>query len=66
MELPGRHWTDKALHEMGVRDWRIFREDFEIQARASAQGGKPPDPMRNDWRECGLLPDFVLEAVARF
>jgi ATP-dependent RNA helicase DDX23/PRP28 len=22
------HWTDKPVHEMGARDWRIFREDF--------------------------------------
>ena len=48
---------------MGVRDWRIFREDFEIQARASAQGGPAADPLRNSWTEAGLLPAYVLEAV---
>lgn len=28
-----RHWTEKPLHEMKERDWRIFREDFSISAR---------------------------------
>ena len=27
-----RHWTEKNLHEMRGRDWRIFREDFSIVA----------------------------------
>lgn len=27
----GKHWRDKALHEMTERDWRIFREDYDIQ-----------------------------------
>jgi len=30
-----RHWSDKALHEMKDRDWRIFREDFSIAARGT-------------------------------
>ncbi|GKA88673.1 DEAD-box ATP-dependent RNA helicase 21-like protein [Tanacetum coccineum] len=25
-----RHWSDKKLEEMTERDWRIFREDFNI------------------------------------
>lgn len=28
-----RHWSEKAIHEMKDRDWRIFREDFSIAAR---------------------------------
>lgn len=28
-----RHWTEKELHEMKDRDWRIFREDFSIATR---------------------------------
>lgn len=28
-----RHWTEKPLHEMKDRDWRIFREDFSIACR---------------------------------
>ena len=25
-----RHWTEKKREEMTERDWRIFREDFNI------------------------------------
>jgi hypothetical protein len=25
-----KHWTEKALEDMAERDWRIFREDFNI------------------------------------
>lgn len=30
-----RHWSEKPLHEMKDRDWRIFREDFSIAARGT-------------------------------
>ena len=30
-----RHWSEKAIHEMKDRDWRIFREDFSIAARGT-------------------------------
>ena len=30
-----RHWSEKPLHEMKDRDWRIFREDFSIAARGA-------------------------------
>merc|ERR1740121_3276574 len=51
------HWTDKPVNEMTVRDWRIFREDFQIFIR----GGRVPVPMRI-WAE-GPLPWELLEAV---
>jgi len=51
------HWTDKPLHEMTTRDWRIFREDFQIYIR----GGRVPNPMRI-WAEGGL-PWELLEAI---
>ena len=35
--------SEKALKDMTIRDWRIFREDFQISTR----GGKCPNPMRN-------------------
>ena len=57
MSLPGRHWSEKKLAEMTTRDWRIFREDFQITTR----GGKCPNPMRN-WAESNL-PDEILEAI---
>ncbi|KAF7086187.1 hypothetical protein CFC21_089514 [Triticum aestivum] len=44
-----RHWTDKAAEEMTERDWRIFREDFNI----SYKGSRLPRPMR-DWKESKL------------
>lgn len=28
-----RHWKDKPLDQMTERDWRIFREDFNIAVR---------------------------------
>ncbi|PRQ24713.1 putative RNA helicase [Rosa chinensis] len=43
-----RHWTDKKLEEMTERDWRIFREDFNI----SYKGSRIPRPMRS-WVEYG-------------
>ena len=44
-----RHWTEKSLPEMAYRDWRIFREDYNI----STKGGRIPFPMRF-WGEAGL------------
>ena len=57
MALPGQHWSEKTLQQMTVRDWRIFREDFQISTR----GGKCPNPMRN-WDESGL-PDEIMQAI---
>lgn len=51
------HWTDKAVLAMTPRDWRIFREDFQIFIR----GGRVPNPMRI-WAE-GTLPWELLEAI---
>jgi len=44
-----RHWSDKSLEEMADRDWRIFKEDFNITTR----GGNIPHPLRS-WEEAGL------------
>jgi len=51
------HWTDKPVSEMTTRDWRIFREDFQIYIR----GGRVPNPMRI-WAE-GPLAWELLEAI---
>ncbi|CAE7206473.1 DDX23 [Symbiodinium sp. CCMP2592] len=53
------HWTEKPVAEMTTRDWRIFREDFQIFIR----GGRVPVPMRV-WSE-GPLPWELLEAVTK-
>ncbi|KAI3867198.1 hypothetical protein MKX03_029245 [Papaver bracteatum] len=55
-----RHWSDKKLEDMTERDWRIFREDFNI----SYKGSKVPNPMRN-WRESKMLSTELLKAVER-
>ncbi|KAF5726618.1 DEAD-box ATP-dependent RNA helicase 21 [Tripterygium wilfordii] len=54
-----RHWTEKTLDEMTERDWRIFREDFNI----SYKGSKIPPPMRS-WDESRLSTE-LLKGVER-
>lgn len=44
-------WREKRLEEMSERDWRIFREDFNI----STKGGNVAKPIRH-WNECDFLP----------
>nr|XP_054767519.1 probable ATP-dependent RNA helicase DDX23 [Lytechinus pictus] len=52
-----RHWKQKKLTEMKDRDWRIFREDFNI----STKGGHIPSPIRF-WDEYGL-PKHILDII---
>ena len=52
--LRGAHWSKKALEEMTERDWRIFREDFDIRVK----GGKAPLPLRS-WEEGNLSPSII-------
>ena len=52
-----RHWSEKRLEHMRERDWRIFKEDFNI----STKGGGVPNPMRS-WKE-SQLPKKLLEVV---
>jgi len=54
-----KHWSEKKLEHMRERDWRIFKEDFNI----STKGGAIPNPMRN-WQE-SKLPSRLLEIVAQ-
>ncbi|CAJ0578326.1 unnamed protein product, partial [Mesorhabditis spiculigera] len=54
-----RHWKDKPLDEMTDRDWRIFREDFNI----TIKGGKVPKPLRR-WDEAGI-PDEIYKAILK-
>jgi ATP-dependent RNA helicase DDX23/PRP28 len=53
------HWSQKKLEDMRERDWRIFKEDFNI----STKGGSIPNPMRS-WSESGL-PKSLLDIVAQ-
>lgn len=52
-----KHWSEKKLDQMRERDWRIFKEDFNIATR----GGSIPNPMRS-WSESGL-PQRLLQIV---
>ena len=54
-----RHWSEKSLSEMEERDWRIFKEDFEINTR----GHRIPHPLRS-WKESPLAP-VILHALAK-
>lgn len=53
-----KHWSQKPLSQMRERDWRIFKEDFNI----STKGGQIPNPMRS-WEE-SKLPKRLLDLVA--
>uniref|UniRef100_A0A1B0DD27 Probable ATP-dependent RNA helicase DDX23 n=2 Tax=Phlebotomus papatasi TaxID=29031 RepID=A0A1B0DD27_PHLPP len=54
-----RHWSEKEHDEMTERDWRIFREDYNI----TIKGGKIPNPFRN-WKESGF-PKEILDIVEK-
>lgn len=55
-----RHWTQKALSEMTERDWRIFREDFNI----TIKGGRIPPPVRS-WDEIKELPKSIQDIISK-
>ena len=52
-----RHWSEKPRDEMVDRDWRIFREDYNI----TTKGGRIPPPIRY-WKEVGL-PTQVSDVI---
>ncbi|KAG0003012.1 DEAD (Asp-Glu-Ala-Asp) box polypeptide 23 [Entomortierella chlamydospora] len=52
-----RHWSDKPLDQMRDRDWRIFKEDFNI----ACKGGSIPNPIRR-WSESNIDPK-ILEVI---
>ncbi|PWY93462.1 dead box ATP-dependent rna helicase [Aspergillus sclerotioniger CBS 115572] len=54
-----KHWSEKKLEHMRERDWRIFKEDFNI----ATKGGSVPNPMRS-WDESGL-PKRLMELIGR-
>ncbi|KAJ3330431.1 DEAD (Asp-Glu-Ala-Asp) box polypeptide 23 [Blyttiomyces sp. JEL0837] len=53
-----RHWSEKPLTEMTERDWRIFKEDFNI----ASTGGGVPNPIRS-WQESSIPPK-LLQVIA--
>lgn len=52
-----RHWSEKDKDEMTERDWRIFREDYNV----TIKGGKIPNPIRT-WTESGF-PQAILDII---
>jgi len=56
-ESMGLHWSEKKLPDMKERDWRIFREDYDIILK----GGKAPNPLRK-WDEA-KLPDALFQSI---
>lgn len=50
----GTHWSGKPLADMTERDWRIFREDFDIRIK----GGRATLPLRF-WSEAGFPPQIA-------
>jgi ATP-dependent RNA helicase DDX23/PRP28 len=55
--LPSTHWSQKTPEQMSERDWRIFKEDFNI----TTKGGSIPYPIRN-WKEAKFN-SKILDAV---
>lgn len=53
----GSHWSEKNLEDMTERDWRIFREDFDIRI----QGGRATLPIRY-WHEVSF-PAEITRAI---
>lgn len=52
------HWSEKPLDQMSARDWRIFKDDFNI----TSKGGDIPNPLRL-WDESSLLSDKVVNIL---
>ncbi len=54
-----RHWNEKGVQDMNERDWRIFREDYNI----SIKGGRIPNPFRT-WKE-SVIPKSILDIIEK-
>lgn len=58
--LVKEHWSSKPRDEMTERDWRIFREDFNISYKGINVSGSAL-PYRN-WDEA-QLPETLMKAI---
>jgi ATP-dependent RNA helicase DDX23/PRP28 len=54
-EKQRKHWSQKKKEEMDERDWRIFKEDFNI----TTKGTNIPHPIRY-WEESSLPSEIKL------
>jgi len=56
-----KHYTEKSIEDMTERDWRIFREDYEIVTKGNMRHpgtGKVIRPFRY-WHESGLNEEIL-------
>ena len=58
--LVKEHWSSKAREDMTERDWRIFREDFNISYKGINVSGAAL-PYRN-WDEA-QLPESLMKSI---
>lgn len=52
------HWSEKPLDQMTLRDWRIFKDDFNI----TSKGGDLPHPLRL-WKENSQLSSKLVDIL---
>lgn len=57
--LTDKHWSEKQLQDMTTRDWRIFKEDYNI----TSKGGDIENPLRS-WTE-SKLPTKLLNILIK-
>lgn len=55
-----KHWSQKPLVEMSARDWRIFKDDFNISSK-----GKDIHPPLRNWAEEELLPSSLRDILLK-
>jgi len=53
-----KHWSQKPLDQMTARDWRIFKDDYNI----TSKGGDLPNPLRL-WEEYPQLPAKLVDIL---
>lgn len=58
--LSGIHWSKKPLEKMTDRDWRIMKEDFDVNI-----SGKTNANLLRSWEESNI-PKPILDTVKRF
>lgn len=56
--IPEKHWSQKPLDQMNARDWRIFREDYNI----TSKGKDIENPLRF-WHEDPKIPKSILDII---
>lgn len=58
----GSHWSEKPLHSMTARDWRIFREDYNITAKVGPDDSVHP---LRFWNESDVIPPKIVDCLTK-